>query len=75
MLTEDVLGQGAYASVHTCISLSTDKEYAVKIIEKIPGHSRARVFNENDLFYHCKVFTKCILKTCNIFSNFRAIQT
>ena len=30
-------------------------EYAVKIIEKVPGHSRARVFKEIDTFHHCQV--------------------
>jgi MAP kinase interacting serine/threonine kinase len=28
-------------------------EYAVKIIEKIPGHSRSRVFKEIETFHHC----------------------
>ena len=32
----------------------TKVEYAVKIIDKVPGHSRARVFKEIDLFYHCQ---------------------
>jgi len=53
-LTGEVLGQGAYASVQTCINMYTKVEYAVKIIEKVPGHSRARVFKEIDLFYHCQ---------------------
>merc|ERR1712200_119268 len=30
----------------------TEVEYAVKIIDKVPGHSRARVFKEIDLFHH-----------------------
>jgi len=53
-LTGEVLGQGAYASVQTCINMYTKVEYAVKIIDKVPGHSRARVFKEIDLFYHCQ---------------------
>ena len=32
----------------------TGVEYAVKIIDKVPGHSRARVFKEIDLFHHCQ---------------------
>ena len=32
-------------------------EYAVKIIDKVPGHSRARVFKEIDTFHHCQVAT------------------
>ena len=50
-----MLGQGAYASVQTCVNIYTDVEYAVKIIDKVPTHSRARVFKEIDLFHHCQV--------------------
>ncbi|KAK7789530.1 hypothetical protein R5R35_000834 [Gryllus longicercus] len=53
-LTGEVLGEGAYASVQTCINIWTDLEYAVKIIEKIPGHSRSRVFKEVETFHHCQ---------------------
>jgi len=53
-LTGEVLGQGAYASVQTCVNIYTDVEYAVKIIDKVPTHSRARVFKEIDLFHHCQ---------------------
>lgn len=53
-LTGEILGQGAYASVQTCVNLLTELEYAVKMIEKIPGHSRARVFKEVETFHHCQ---------------------
>jgi len=53
-LTGEVLGQGAYASVRTCRNIWTDMEYAVKIIDKIPGHSRSRVFKEIETFHHCQ---------------------
>lgn len=53
-LTGEILGEGAYASVQTCINLYTDLEYAVKIIDKIPGHARARVFREVETFHHCQ---------------------
>ncbi|XP_015586396.1 MAP kinase-interacting serine/threonine-protein kinase 1 isoform X2 [Cephus cinctus] len=53
-LTGEVLGEGAYASVQTCASLYTDLEYAVKIIDKIPGHARGRVFKEVETFHHCQ---------------------
>jgi len=53
-LTGEVLGQGAYASVQTCVNIYTEVEYAVKIIDKVPGHSRARVFKEIDTFHHCQ---------------------
>ena len=55
-LTGEVLGQGAYASVQTCVNIYTEVEYAVKIIDKtVPTHSRSRVFKEIDLFHHCQV--------------------
>jgi len=53
-LTGEVLGEGAYASVQTCRNMFTEVEYAVKIIDKVPGHSRARVFKEIELFHHCQ---------------------
>merc|ERR1719369_2633460 len=53
-LTGEVLGQGAYASVQTCINIYTDVEYVVKIIDKVPGHSRSRVFKEIETFHHCQ---------------------
>merc|ERR1719209_1619104 len=53
-LTGEVLGQGAYASVQTCVNVYTEVEYAVKIIDKVPTHSRSRVFKEIDLFHHCQ---------------------
>uniref|UniRef100_A0A8C5LYJ3 non-specific serine/threonine protein kinase n=1 Tax=Leptobrachium leishanense TaxID=445787 RepID=A0A8C5LYJ3_9ANUR len=51
-LQDEVLGEGAYARVQSCINLITNKEYAVKIIEKRPGHSRNRVFREVEMLYH-----------------------
>lgn len=48
------MGEGAYASVQTCINMYTDQEYAVKIIDKVPGHARARVFREVETFHHCQ---------------------
>lgn len=48
------MGEGAYASVQTCINIYTDQEFAVKMIEKIPDHSRARVFKEVETFHHCQ---------------------
>lgn len=53
-LTGEILGEGAYASVQTCVNIYTDLEYAVKIIDKIPGHARARVFREVETFHHCQ---------------------
>lgn len=53
-LTGEVLGEGAYASVQTCVNIYTELEFAVKIIDKIPGHARARVFREVETFHHCQ---------------------
>lgn len=53
-LQNEILGEGAYAVVQTCINLITNKEYAVKIIEKRPGHSRSRVFREVEMLYQCQ---------------------
>jgi len=53
-LTGEVLGEGAYATVQTCVNMYTGVEYAVKIIEKVPSHSRSRVFKEIDLFHRCQ---------------------
>lgn len=53
-LTGEILGEGAYASVQTCVNTYTDLEYAVKIIEKVPGHARARVFREVETFHQCQ---------------------
>ncbi|XP_048831812.1 MAP kinase-interacting serine/threonine-protein kinase 2b isoform X1 [Brienomyrus brachyistius] len=53
-LQDEVLGEGAYARVQTCVNLITSKEYAVKIIEKRPGHSRSRVFREVEMLYQCQ---------------------
>ncbi|KAI1891611.1 hypothetical protein AGOR_G00145570 [Albula goreensis] len=53
-LQDEILGEGAYAKVQTCINLITNKEYAVKIIEKRPGHSRSRVFREVEMLYQCQ---------------------
>ncbi|XP_053368654.1 MAP kinase-interacting serine/threonine-protein kinase 1 isoform X1 [Clarias gariepinus] len=53
-LTDEVLGQGAYAKVQGCVNLHSGKEYAVKIIEKITGHSRSRVFREVETLYQCQ---------------------
>lgn len=53
-MTGEILGEGAYASVQTCVSIYTEQEFAVKIIEKVPGHARARVFREVETFHYCQ---------------------
>ncbi|XP_072275359.1 MAP kinase-interacting serine/threonine-protein kinase 1 isoform X1 [Pyxicephalus adspersus] len=53
-LTDELLGEGAYAKVQGCVSLQTGREYAVKIVEKKAGHSRSRVFREVETLYQCQ---------------------
>ncbi|XP_006634840.2 MAP kinase-interacting serine/threonine-protein kinase 1 [Lepisosteus oculatus] len=53
-LTDELLGQGAYAKVQGCVSLQNGKEFAAKIIEKNVGHSRSRVFREVETLYQCQ---------------------
>lgn len=54
------LGGGAYASVYSCWRKHTfsekerNQEYAVKVIDKIPTHSRQRCLNEVELFFKCR---------------------
>jgi len=53
-LTGEILGEGSYAKVQGCIHKETGKEYAVKTVIKHAGLSRARVFKEIEIFYHCQ---------------------
>ena len=53
-LTNEVLGQGSYGKVCTCRNLYTNKEYAVKIIDKYMHPNRERVFKEIEIFLHCR---------------------
>ncbi|XP_016886847.1 MAP kinase-interacting serine/threonine-protein kinase 1 [Cynoglossus semilaevis] len=53
-LTDEVLGQGAYAKVQGCINMQNGQEFAVKIIEKTAGYSRSRVFREVETLYQCQ---------------------
>ncbi|KAM4053029.1 MAP kinase-interacting serine/threonine-protein kinase 2 [Anomaloglossus baeobatrachus] len=53
-LQDEVLGEGAHAKVQSCMNVVTNREYAVKIIEKRPGHCRSRVFREVEMLYQCQ---------------------
>jgi hypothetical protein len=53
-LTNEVLGEGSYGKVCTCRNIYTDKEYAVKIIDKYLHPNRERVFKEIEIFLHCR---------------------
>ncbi|KAK0394362.1 hypothetical protein QR680_000699 [Steinernema hermaphroditum] len=54
-LTNDHLGTGAYASVRTAVSISSGKEFAVKLVDKkARGHTRSRIMREVETFKMCK---------------------
>ncbi len=54
-LTGDVLGEGSYGRVETCINMFTDVEYAVKLINKSDWcFSRAKVLKEVEIYYLCQ---------------------
>ena len=53
--TEQHLGQGAYGCVNTCVSKTTGKEYAVKIVsKKEESHTRSRILREVNIFNMCR---------------------
>merc|ERR1711936_625373 len=54
-LTGEPLGAGSYGRVETCKNVFTGIEYAVKIIEKIPGSfSRCKVLKEIEIYHLCR---------------------
>ena len=54
-LTGEVLGEGSYGKVCTCVNIYTQLEYAVKIIEKSPGlYSRGKVLKEIEIYHLCR---------------------
>lgn len=52
-LTGEALGKGAFASVHTCRSILSGQEFAVKVVEKRAGLNRGRVIKEIETFHLC----------------------
>jgi len=54
-MTGEVLGEGSYGKVSTCVNVYTGIEYAVKTIEKRPGfYSRSKVMKEIEIYYVCQ---------------------
>merc|ERR1712025_265756 len=54
-LTGEILGEGSYGRVETCVNVYTGFEYAVKIIEKNPGlYNRGKVLKEIEIYHLCK---------------------
>lgn len=52
-LSEEVLGEGACATVITCLDVKTNAEYAVKIIDK-ERHNRAKFNHEIEMLRQCR---------------------
>jgi len=52
--TGETLGEGSFGHVTTYRNKATNKEFAVKIIEKSERKSRLRVLKEIEIFHHCQ---------------------
>ena len=54
-LKGEVLGEGSYGRVETCIFRLTGHEFAVKVVsKKSPSFSRAKIMKEIELYYLCR---------------------
>merc|ERR1719348_667622 len=54
-LTGETLGEGSSGRVETCKNVFTGIEYAVKIIEKVPGsYNRSKVLKEIEIYHLCR---------------------
>merc|ERR1711970_884363 len=54
-LTGQSLGEGSYGKVETCVNVFTGIEYAVKIIEKVPGlFSWSKILKEIEIYHLCR---------------------
>jgi len=55
-LQNEVLGQGSCGRVETCLNIYTQKEYAVKIVNKENwSFNRQKMLKEIELYYMCQV--------------------
>lgn len=52
--TGEILGEGSFGLVKTYRNLITNKEYAVKVIEKQARKSRNKVLKEIEICHHCQ---------------------
>merc|ERR1712223_1358758 len=54
-LTGQSLGEGSYGKVENCVNVFTGIEYAVKIIEKVPGFfNSSKILKEIEIYYLCR---------------------
>ena len=52
--TGESLGEGSFGHVRTYRNVVTNKEYAVKVIDKSETKGRHRVLKEIEIFHHCQ---------------------
>merc|ERR1712227_776948 len=54
-LTGQSLGEGSYGKVENCVNVFTGIEYAVKIIQKVPGFfNRSKILKEIEIYHLCR---------------------
>ena len=58
-LTGQSLGEGIYGKVEICVNVSTGIEYAVNIIEEVPGLDRSKILKEIEINYFCRRCRGC----------------
>merc|ERR1712121_614777 len=62
-LTGESLGEGSYGKVETCVNVFTGLQYAVKIIEKVPGlFNRSKILKEIEIYHLCRGEASRIVK-------------
>jgi len=67
-LKNDILGEGSYGRVETCINVYTNIEYAVKIINKDSWtFNRQKMLKEIELYYLCQGANDSIIQLIDYF--------
>merc|ERR1712013_300260 len=69
-LTGQSLGRGQLRKVENCVNVFTGIEYAVKIIEKVPGSfNRSKILKEIEIYHLCRGQENiCYNKKCDLWS-------
>jgi MAP kinase interacting serine/threonine kinase len=67
-LKNDILGEGSYGRVESCVNVYTQMEYAVKIIEKDSWtFNRQKMLKEIELYYLCQPANDSIIQLVDYF--------
>jgi len=67
-LKNDILGQGSYGRVESCVNVYTQMEYAVKIINKDSwAFNRQKMLKEIELYYLCQGANDSIIQLIDYF--------